>query len=234
MEETVTIARRFRGPPESGNGGYSCGIAAAFLDGPAEVTLRKPPPLDTPLRVERGAQGVTLFDQADVVAEAKAAALDIAPPAPPSWAEAVEASSRYPWRETHPYPSCFVCGSQRTAGDGLCVWPGKVAGRDLAAAPFAPAADLYGADGLLRPEIVWASLDCPSWYGYFTVHPFDSKVLLGRLAARIDSRPRAGERCICVGWFLAREGRKVHCGSALYSESGALHATGKATWIVLK
>jgi len=40
----VTIERRFCGPPESGNGGYSCGLLAAHVGGPAEVTLRRSPP----------------------------------------------------------------------------------------------------------------------------------------------------------------------------------------------
>ena len=44
---TVVIDRRFNGPEHSSNGGYACGSVAAFIDGPAEVTLRVPPPLDT-------------------------------------------------------------------------------------------------------------------------------------------------------------------------------------------
>ena len=58
--------------------------------------------------------------------------------------------------------------------------------------------------------------------------------LLGRLAARIDERPRAGDRCVCVGWSRGSEGRKIHTGSAVYSENGALLALGKATWVALK
>ena len=47
----VMIPRRFNGPPDSGNGGYSCGVVAALLDAPAvEVTLRAPPPLERELR----------------------------------------------------------------------------------------------------------------------------------------------------------------------------------------
>jgi len=48
MTERVTIDRRFRGPSDSGNGGYVCGVVAALVGGPAEVTLRSPPPLDRP------------------------------------------------------------------------------------------------------------------------------------------------------------------------------------------
>ena len=49
----VTIGRRYRGPLTSGNGGYSAGRLAAFVDAPAvEVTLRLPPPLERPLQVD--------------------------------------------------------------------------------------------------------------------------------------------------------------------------------------
>ena len=49
----ITIAKRFCGPPTSGNGGYSSGRVAALVGNPAEITLRAPPPLDAALRVER-------------------------------------------------------------------------------------------------------------------------------------------------------------------------------------
>ena len=49
--QTMTIARRFRGPPNSGNGGYVCGMLARYISGAAEVVLRAPPPLETELDV---------------------------------------------------------------------------------------------------------------------------------------------------------------------------------------
>src|SRR5690606_28369050 len=68
---TIKIARQFRGPPNSGNGGYSCGRLAAFIDGPAEVTLRKPPPLDTEMQVAEEADGaVALYSDGALVASA--------------------------------------------------------------------------------------------------------------------------------------------------------------------
>ena len=53
----LTIPSRFNGPAGVGNGGYVCGRIAAYVDGPATVTLRRPPPLDTPLEVERDDEG---------------------------------------------------------------------------------------------------------------------------------------------------------------------------------
>ncbi len=46
----VRIERRFRGPPETGNGGYVAGLVAAALGGSnCTVTLKSPPPIDEDL-----------------------------------------------------------------------------------------------------------------------------------------------------------------------------------------
>ena len=66
--------RRYRGPLQSANGGYAAGRLAAFVDGPAEVTLRLPPPLDRPLAVAADDGRVLLLDGEAVVAEARGAA----------------------------------------------------------------------------------------------------------------------------------------------------------------
>ena len=44
---TLSIDRRFCGPPGSGNGGYTAGRLAALIGDPAEIMLRRPPPLET-------------------------------------------------------------------------------------------------------------------------------------------------------------------------------------------
>ncbi len=44
--EMVVIERRFRGPADSGHGGYTCGLLAREIPGAAEVSLRVPPPLE--------------------------------------------------------------------------------------------------------------------------------------------------------------------------------------------
>src|SRR5512138_2743309 len=56
----ITIDTRFRGPPNSANGGYACGLLARHVDKRgAEVTLRAPPPLARPLDVVAGERDVT-------------------------------------------------------------------------------------------------------------------------------------------------------------------------------
>jgi hypothetical protein len=45
--ESLVIARRFCGPPNSGNGGYVCGRVAAHIPGSASVRLKTATPLVT-------------------------------------------------------------------------------------------------------------------------------------------------------------------------------------------
>ena len=59
----IQIPARFNGPPNSGNGGYSCGVLAAFIDGPSRVRLHVPLPLDRELRVVEAQDGrVEMYD----------------------------------------------------------------------------------------------------------------------------------------------------------------------------
>jgi len=53
VKTQVKIDSRFCGPPNSGNGGYTCGIVAKLVEGPAEVILRRPPPLNRILNIEK-------------------------------------------------------------------------------------------------------------------------------------------------------------------------------------
>src|ERR1700759_2263298 len=71
MTNALTIPPRFCGPSGTGNGGYVCGRIAAYVDGPATVTLRRPPPLDTPLAVEQHDEGqVRVFHDRTLIGEA--------------------------------------------------------------------------------------------------------------------------------------------------------------------
>ncbi|MFL5845842.1 MAG: hypothetical protein ACJ762_14235 [Solirubrobacteraceae bacterium] len=220
MGETVTIDRRFCGPPESANGGYACGLVARAIPGPVEVTLRVPPPLDTPLLLEETEDGAVLLDGETIVAQGRPAAVDATPGEPVSVAEAVAAAALYPWRDGHPYPTCYVCGPARA--DGLGIYPGPVEGRSLFAAPWTPAGD--------EPELVWAALDCPS--GIVTdLFGGVGRMLLGRLTAELLAPVQAGETHVVQAWPIARDGRKLHTASALFTASGDLVARARAVWI---
>ena len=183
--------------------------------------------------VERlGGGAVALRDGETVIAEGAPAAVEIEVPEPVTLAEAARRPrSSYPGHEKHIFPSCFVCGPRRGPGDGLRIFPGWVAGRKLVAAPWTPDPSLAGEDGAVRPEFVWASLDCPGAWAMFDEKGFERAVVLGRLAARLLAPVRPGERCVVVGWPLGEDGRKLYAGTALFGEGGDLRAFARATWV---
>jgi hypothetical protein len=240
MSREIWIDRRFHGPPESGNGGYTCGVVAAHVDGPAEVTLRLPPPLETPLQVERVDDGgVRAFDGDALVAEGarRDEDLGVKAPGPVAIAEA-EAAGEAAWftlhPEEHPFPTCFVCGPRRDYGDGLRILVGPVDGRNASADSWTPARDLAAADGAVRPEFVWAALDCSGGIGSFGEDLAGGRpYVLGRLAVSIRGPVDAGEPHAVLGWRVGRDGRKLAAGSAIYSADGELVGLGRATWIQL-
>jgi hypothetical protein len=225
----VVIEERFCGPPDSGNGGYVCGLVAGILGQEAEVTLRRPPPIGRAMLVRRSAEGgITLCDREEVVAEALPGRLQIKPPDPVSLSQAVEAAHHYPGFTHHPFPTCFVCGPQRGEGDGLRIFPGPVAGRQVFAAPWTPDRSLAGTDGLVGPEFLWAALDCP---GAFANGFPESTMVLGRLGARLLEPVRPGQQCVTVAWSEGVEGRKHFAGTALFRADGGMIAAARATWI---
>lgn len=232
MPVSVLIEERFRGPDDSANGGYACALAARSIDGPAEVTLRSPPPLNRKLDVKGGEGKVALLDGGVLVAEAVPTSVQIDVPGPVGLDVARDAASRYPWRDRHPYANCFVCGPLREEGDGLRIFPGPVPGQQLYAAPWTPESSLADEQGNVRDEFVWGALDCPS--GIVTdLFGEVGLILLGRLAADLRHRVRAGQPHVLQAWPIARDGRKLNTASALYSPEGELCAVARAVWIEL-
>jgi hypothetical protein len=220
----MRIAARFNGPPGSGNGGYSAGLLARELGRtPAEVTLRRPPPLEVDLTVVREAAGARALAGAEVIAEARSAVgekPDVVPPVPLPDAE--DAATRFRGLRDHPFPTCYVCGPGRA--DGLGVFPGVLAdGRT--AAPWRVPADV-------SEVTVWAALDCPG--GWSVIAPAGGRpYVLGRIAAWVDALPAPGDACVVMGRQIGGEGRKAVVHSTVYGPDGAALATARATWIAL-
>jgi hypothetical protein len=218
-ENSVTIGRRYRGPLHSGNGGYTAGLLAGFLAGPAEVTLRLPPPLERPLRVAEAEDRVLLLDGDSVVAEATPARVELEPPEPPTLEQARVAAARHVRFAGENFSECFSCGVRPE--DGLCIHPGVVVGMNLHAAPWTARE--------VSPEVVWAAIDCSG--AYAVGGPGRGEVVLGRMAAEIRRLPEEGEECIVVAWPLGEDGRKLFAGTALYGADGEPLAVARQTWI---
>jgi len=227
--ESISIIRRFCGPPESGNGGYVAGMVANLAGRPVSVTLRKPPPLDVPLAVRRlSDHRLELRRDGQVIVEAEPGSVALEVPVAPSYLEALNASRSYLGFKVHPFPTCFVCGPQRARGDGLRIFPGALPASGLLAAPWLADESLSAEDGKIRTEFMWAALDCPGW---FAAQDDGRVMLLGRIAAQIDRRVHAAESCVVVSWRIGAEGRKHYVGTALFDEDGECCARARATWI---
>jgi len=239
MDAELIIPARFNGPARSGNGGFVSGsLAEQAADGPqqtVEVTLRRPPPLDTVLAVTSTDGTTTLTDDGALVAEARVVDDHPEPVDEVSQDVAAEAMLRYPGLRNHPFPTCFACGPDRAEGDGLRIFPGPVGeDRGYVASLWVPYAghaestDLL--DGVQRcgTATTWAALDCVGgWSGDLEGRPS----VLGRITARVDALPVVGEPHVVVGRHLGSDGRKSSTASTVYDADGRVVATARHTWI---
>jgi hypothetical protein len=222
VAETVTIPARFNGPSSSGNGGYTCGVVAGLVGAEeAAVSLRVPPPLE--LR-----DGDTLVAEG----EPEELLLDVPEPVSPDEAAAASAAGRARWTTDHPFPTCVVCGPERKPHDGLCVFPGEL--RDgMFAARWIPDESVGDGNGEVRPECVWAALDCPTSapVANFGDGP---PMVLARLTARLGCSVRVGEPHALLSWPLAVDGRKHRAACALFDSEQRLLCASRALWIELR
>lgn len=237
MAESVVIERRFRGPPNSAQGGYACGLLAERIDAPAAaVTLRAPPPLERPLEISDGEEGsVALRDGEQVIAEATASDphLDVPDPVPLEEAEAASVAS--PWTDRHnqhPFPSCFGCGPERTQEEAVAIKMGAAGDDDLFAAPWTPLSEFAGEDGAVTPLFVWAALDCPT--AAPAIPPGTTASVLGRLEGRLLAPIRPEVPHTVIAWPIAHEGRKHRGATAIHAPDGELCAYAEGLWIELR
>jgi len=220
----MIIEGRYNGPPASGNGGWTAGLVAALIDGPAEVTLRTPPPLATPLSVRNINNTIEVYE-ADGTVVATAIPADVVREQidPVTFTEAQAISTSYPGFASHPFPTCFVCGPDREPGDGLRLFTGRLATGDTAT-PWIVPPDVSA-------TMVWASLDCPGgWSVGIEARPY----VLGRIATHIETVPAAGSQCVVMSRLLRSEGRKALVASALHNADGTVLAWSRATWIAVR
>jgi hypothetical protein len=75
--------------------------------------------------------------------------------------------------------------------------------------------------------MVWAALDCPSWYGAARGAP----ALLGMITAHCVRPLGVDVPVVVSGWGVRRDGRKTMAGLAIHSVDGEPLALAAATWI---
>lgn len=248
---TLRVPFRYRGPARSGNGGFVAGGVARALAGSLDdarggtsprtvtVTLRQPPPLDVDMQVSADGEGVELTFGGAVVARAAVSEQVVEPVEGVSWEEAVAASASYPGFASHPFPTCFSCGTEHP--DGLRIYPGQVAevrpGRTRVAAPWVPdptvATDEHPyADPAPRASlpVTWSALDCiGGWAGDLT----ERLMVLGQMTAIIDELPVLGEQHVVTGEHRGSEGRKTFTASTLHDADGRIVGRAEHVWIAV-
>jgi hypothetical protein len=235
VPDAVTIPARFNGPPASANGGYTCGLVAGLVGAEeVAVSLRLPPPVEKPLRVVRDGSRVELHDGDALVAEGEPAELllDVPDAISPETAAAASDAGLDAWCDPHPFPTCFVCGPDREPGDGMRVFPGALEG-GMFAADWTPDESIGDGSGHVRPECLWAALDCPTSapVANFAGGP---AMVLARLTARLGCSVVVGEPHAILAWPLAVDGRKHHGACALFDSAGRLLCASQALWIEVR
>lgn len=254
----VTIPTWANGPDESGNGGWSAGLLAQYVDKKqaqqgVSVALRVPPPLGRLLHVQTCGDNLQLLDNHDnsgsadqptLVAEASACTVSLeVPPEVLSIRadDAQKASIGFPFRDRHPFPRCVSCGTKRSPDQlSLHLHCGplrdlKVEGNPVFADDWIPAPNTSDKDDLIHASVAatWSALDCPSAAPIAdpdSEHP----VVLARLAVRIVQRPLIGKRHVLAAWHITSNGRKHSTRSVLIDDAGKLLAVGDALWIELR
>lgn len=251
LADQVIVSPRYCGPPRSGNGGYVSGLLSHELDAghgvdhglAVEVSLRQPPPLGVPLDVTRevttAGASATLGLGGAVIARAHTVQPDIAAVEPVDPAAAVAASAGYPGLTSHPFPTCFVCGTERA--DGLRIFPGPVApapdGGVRVAAPWTPDAgvpadfhEYHEPSPRACLAATWAALDCiGGWAG----DPSERLMVLARMTAIVDHLPVVGEPHVVMGQSLGQDGRKTFTASALYDSDGQIVGRAQHLWVAV-
>jgi hypothetical protein len=246
--DQILIAAKFRGPPNSGNGGYVSGVFAdALTQGEhnlplhraVEVTLRAPIPLEQLLITHRQGETLTVRHGETLIAEAAVKTLQIAVPVSATWDEAMAAREqsysfpvginslfKTPLRGVHPI--CFCCGVELAPTEGAHVYSAPLKDNDQVAAAWIPDAGL-ATNGMVRPEMIWTALDCPGQMAWRAAGIQTG--MLGRITARIEKPVRAGDRYVVIGWTMGNEGKKYFAGTALFNSANELCAYAKAVWI---
>jgi hypothetical protein len=237
MDAVFTVGRRFRGMFLNGehyaHGGHFCGQVAQFAPGLPAVAIQRLIPLERELTVRVSAGLLTVLAGAEEIANSavKDAPLPVTLPPPITLDEARAAEERFEGFTRHPFPECFACGHERAAGNGLRIFTGEVGqgvhGEKQLAGVWQPDPSVLDGDGLVRPEFVWAALDCPGGWA------IPEKVATVALQVDILDRIPGDRPLIVRGWIqrpIESTRRSRYAGSAVLDETGRVLALSSAIW----
>lgn len=229
---TITVAQAYQGIPGIAHGGYTAGLLAQRYTEPVRVTLRRSPPLDTRLMVDEGAGATTLRDpEGRLVMEAQPT-VSLKTGLPSLTVQQVTGYAPHPDFDRHPYPVCFVCGTDRADGFGLRVSPVT---DGLTVGVWKPASPLLPDREVVPTAFVWAVVDClTAWT--FADHWSDPgwwPALTGQLAVTLTGEVRRGQDHVVVGRVVRKDGRRIVVEAVVGDGNGASCAHAEAIWVVV-
>lgn len=228
---TLAIDDRFEGFPGYALGGIAGGLMAQQIGPEVEVTLHQPIRTGDELEMMTRDSGVELLFDGDPVATAKPTTIDIEVPNPVPLETAVEASTLFLGHHEHPYPSCFTCGTERSEGEGLRIFPGPVGTEAIVAGPWTPHPNQADSDGTVPLEYIWAAVDTPSVWAVMEAAPSGSPhhVVTGRLAVRSEEPIRENEPHVVMAWPLERQSNTWPAAAAVLGSEGKVKAVARHT-----
>lgn len=229
MPAEITVTATHQGIQGIAHGDYLAGLLAQRHGQTLQVTLRKPPPLDTALLLD---DDLTLWDTAgSLIMEAGPTEVESDLP----MVSTVEAGGHppHPRFQRHPYPLCFVCGTERTDGFGLRFSAPDNQGRTLGV--WTPSGPLVPADELVPVALVWAVVDCLSAWS-FADHWGDPAwwpAVTGQMAVELLGPVRRDRPHAVVGRTAGRQGRRIRVEAAIADAEGSVRARAETTWITV-
>jgi hypothetical protein len=225
MTQVCQINRSYNGPPGSANGGYACGLFAVCAGPDVVVHLHKPPPLGVGLSVRQSGRRTHVWRGETLLATvAPHNAIVPAPGFVPA-GTAERSSHGFRGRAGHPFPTCVVCGPDRTDPAGLRLTPGPVDHRP------GTVACLWTPTSTVTSELMWAVLDCP---GGWTLDQHTSPYVLSRMTARITGAPGVGETVVIVAVGAPDGDRIARCRSAVFRCDGTELGRADAIWTAVQ
>ncbi|TGM34002.1 hypothetical protein EHQ92_17870 [Leptospira biflexa] len=224
--ESTEINEKYCGPPMSGNGGYIAGIIANQIQNNAAVVkIKAPAPLNQTLFFSNDFESsrikLIIKESNILIAEGqedKDFYLDVPEFNAKSIEEIRNPIQAYLGFKKHPFSTCFVCGTERKAKDGMRIFPAKISDQSkfnhLHGSFWNPWKELGDSRGKIFNEIVWAALDCP---GGFAVSFLDPRmIVLVKLRARLMNSVFADTTYAIQAWEISRNRRQRIAGTAIY------------------
>jgi hypothetical protein len=228
----ITVSPAYQGIPGVAHGGYTAGLFAARLPGHPRVTLRRPPPIGTPLTVTDNGSGPSLRDPDSRTVMLARPATGLALDLPVRTVSQVADQAPHPGYHRHPYPGCFMCGTERPDGFKLRVATGD---DGVTSGLWRPSSPLLPDREEVPAEFVWAAIDCLTAWAFAdrwqdrTWWP----AVTGQLTVALDRQVRRDADHVVVARVTGRDGRRITVQATVSDARGRACARAEAVWVVV-